>query len=593
MKNVFGKFVKSRACTFGLCLGTGFSIVGVANTAPPLPAGAPVNAGAVHPEKRFEESAKPKSEPLDLQIPEGSSAAEEQFEEVKLHLSQVKLEGSTVFSDQVLRDEFAKLIDRDISLADVYRIAEKITVKYRDAGYVLSRAVVPAQEINKADGIVRVTVVEGFVQRVVIEAADDAGGDAKKNLAQIENRVRSYVDKITDSKPLNIQELERYLLLANDVSGVSAKAILRPNPQVRGATDLVLKVGFNPYSGSIGLDTMGSRIMGPEEGSFKGKLNSPFGFGEHVEITSVAAAPVRNDVNLNEINLKYGGAVVELPVGDEGAKLKADISHSDTKPGDRLKTLEFIGKTDTFALSGIYPLFRGRSSNLFVELGMKTMDAEVEVLGKPFNDDKLRKLFLKGSYDHSDSWNGVSLFMAQVSEGLNIGSATKKGSLLSSRTEADPSYFKLDGEVSRLQGLPYNFSLLTAAIWQYTAQPLFSVEEMGVGGEKYGRGYDMGDITGDRGVAEKLELQYNDEISANLTYQIYTFLDHGHVWNLDHVDQGTNREIEDITSSGFGVRGSYQKRVNFDLFAAKPMAKIPVNETSDGIRWFGKVSFDF
>ncbi|MBF0460768.1 MAG: ShlB/FhaC/HecB family hemolysin secretion/activation protein [Magnetococcales bacterium] len=588
----FAKHVKSVVCALGLCLGAGFAVPVVAHAAPALPPGAPPGAqgqiDTVHPEQQFEEPTKPKSGPVDLQIPEGSSAADEQFEEIKLHLSQVKLEGSTVFPEQVLQDEFASLLNQDVSLADVYRIAEKITAKYRDAGYVLSRALIPAQEISKVEGVVRVTVLEGFVQRIVVEAADDAGENAKEKLARVEDRIHRYVDRILESKPLNIRDLERYLLLANDMSGVSAKAVLRPDPKVSGATDLVLKVNFFSYSGSIGLDSMGSRIVGPEEGMIKGRLNSPLGMGEHIELTSVTASPFKD-----AINLKYGGAVVELPLGDEGARLKLDATRSVTKPGERLKPLKMVSDTETFALSGIYPVIRGRATNLILEGGVKSMESDVDVLERPFNVDKLRKWFFKGSFDHADSWDGVNLFMVQWSHGYNVDAATQKGSLLSSRAEADPNYQKLDGEISRLQGLPHNFSLLAAAMWQYAWHPLFSLEEMGVGGEKYGRGYDLGDITGDKGVAEKVELQYNDEFATNSTYQLYTFLDHGHVWNLDKTDQGTNREIEDITSSGVGVRGTYQKWVNFDLFAAKPMAKIPVNATGDETRWFGRMSINF
>ena len=136
--------------------------------------------------------------------------------------------GSTLYN----KDRFSKLlkkyIRKRISLGHVYEIAQMITNMYRHDGYILSKAVVRSQQVDK--GIIRIDIIEGFVGKVNIQG--DIVGPRKL--------LNSYRKKLLKSKPLLAKDLDRYLLLVDDLPGLSVKSVLTPSEVQLGATDLTL-----------------------------------------------------------------------------------------------------------------------------------------------------------------------------------------------------------------------------------------------------------------------------------------------------------------------------------------------------------------
>jgi hemolysin activation/secretion protein len=58
-------------------------------------------------------------------------------------------------------------VGKELSPDDLQRAADVITRHYRDRGYFVARAYVPAQDIR--DGIVEITVLEGRLDRVSVK----------------------------------------------------------------------------------------------------------------------------------------------------------------------------------------------------------------------------------------------------------------------------------------------------------------------------------------------------------------------------------------------------------------------------------------
>ena len=118
-------------------------------------------------EKRFQPPVRPESiiEPPELKVPERLPPPEAR--DIKFILVGVVIEGSTVYQDIDFLPLYEQFLKQEITLADMYKVADAITVKYRNDGYILSRAIVPPQRIR--GGIVRLTIVEGFIDQVVIE----------------------------------------------------------------------------------------------------------------------------------------------------------------------------------------------------------------------------------------------------------------------------------------------------------------------------------------------------------------------------------------------------------------------------------------
>jgi hemolysin activation/secretion protein len=174
----------------------------------------------------------PRTSP-EISIPEGTGETiSEEAESIKLTLMTVIIEGSTIYTDEDLEPLYDKLLGRRISEGDVYRLAAAITDKYRADGYMLSRAVIPAQRI--AAGFLDVMVFEGYIDAIEIH-----GG------SPVEDRVKADLDDLLKSRPVKGSELQHDLQLVNDIPGVTARTSFLPSGQP-DASKLVVTVHYVP-----------------------------------------------------------------------------------------------------------------------------------------------------------------------------------------------------------------------------------------------------------------------------------------------------------------------------------------------------------
>ena len=79
---------------------------------------------------------------------------------------------------------------------------------------MLSRAIVPVQELDPNGAVVKIQVVEGYIETV--EWPRDL-------LARYRDFFTYYGAQITAERPVNIRTIERYLLLAGDLPGLKFK----------------------------------------------------------------------------------------------------------------------------------------------------------------------------------------------------------------------------------------------------------------------------------------------------------------------------------------------------------------------------------
>lgn len=474
--------------------------------------------------------------------------------EVRVTVRDVVVEGSTVYSADALRENYAALLGREVSLADVFAVAEVIQRRYRDDGYVLTRVVVPPQKVT--DGVFRMRVVEGFVARVTVE------GD----VGPVSERVQAYLDNITAARPVRQQDLERYLLLVTDLPGVTAQGVLRPGSGEVGAAELVVRVERDPFEGYVLANNRGSKYTGRTRGALSLQENSATALGERLRGLVVTT------LGSNEEH--YGQIAYDQALGSEGLRLRATAAYDRTNPGYGLGAFDVKGTTAFGDLSAAYPLLRTRARSLYLEGGLQASDTKQEALDEQLYHDQLRVLYAGLTADLLDGWGGRSQVGVSVRQGLSVLGASDKGDADLSRVDGVP-----DATVLRIQGARYQpfgstpWGLLTSVKGQYAWDPLLADEEMGLGGETFGRGYDPSDITGDQGVGMMLELQYTRPVdSAWLRgYQAYGFYDLGAVWNEDN----TPPKKQSLASAGLGVRTQLAGRVFVDLEVAKPLTREP------------------
>jgi len=118
-------------------------------------------------EKRFDPPTTPRREAPPVKKEPDQEIEPQPGPEILFTLTSIKLEGVMVYTKTELQPLWQDFIGQEVSLADLQTVTIAITAKYRADGYILSRAIVPAQRISQ--GIVVLRVLEGFIHRVIIE----------------------------------------------------------------------------------------------------------------------------------------------------------------------------------------------------------------------------------------------------------------------------------------------------------------------------------------------------------------------------------------------------------------------------------------
>lgn len=465
-------------------------------------------------------------------------------------LKNVEIRNASVFTPTELQAEYADKLGQKVTLRDLSAIAARITAKYRNAGYILSRAVVPPQRIS--GGNATITIVEGFVDHVVIE-----GDNANAPL------LKEYAEKIRSAKPLNTETLERYLLLIQDLPGMTARAVLRPSPTVPGASDVVITVSEKKFDGSVSADNRGTRYIGPYQGGVTVNANNLFGIYDRTQ--------VRGTLTADPDELQFFQVSHDEQLGAEGTKLTVSAAHTRTDPGYRLKAFDILG-TDTLVSAAVqHPFVRSRQTNLFGNASFDVRNTHSESFNTTLYDDKLKVARIGAAYDFVDRFTAVNRIDATLSKGL--GWDVDSGSRARSRTNGRTNFWKMNAQANRLQPISGPFSLYVSAEGQMASNALLSAEQFGLGGAQFLSAYDPSEVTGDSGAAGRAELQYSQ--SSNLqylsAYQLYTFYDIGKVWTRNPA-AGLKDSVS-LASAGAGVRFNIMAPLSGSFEVSVPLTK--------------------
>lgn len=493
-----------------------------------------------------------------IELPPGAEPPEALKAE-KLTLKNLVVDGVTVYRREELAPLYRQYLGKEITFGTFYGIARAIQGRYRDDGYILTFAYVPPQTVE--DGEFHITVVEGFVERVVVE---DLDGRLKKT-------VERGLAPIAREKPLNVRTLERYLLLANDLAGVKVTGVLRPSQKTRGATVLVVKARRKPIDGGLNLDNRGSEFAGPWETSYRVGVNTLLGTGERLTLGFSEASALSEKT-------AFSGSYRQ-PIGIDGLRFDVAADYSETSPGFNLK--RFNVETESIDVSAdlSYPIIRSREENLSVSGGFTFRNSSVDLLGAPFSRDRVRLLRAQARYNRAGFFGGSSSAVIGLTQALQILDATDSGKDQTSRADANPYFTKGTLDLVHEQPLPVGMELRLSATGQYSRTPTVASEEFSAGGGSFGRAYNSGEVTGEDGVAAAVELSYavNREIPMIRRLQPYGFYDFGKAW-----DRRSSSQVADgrsLSSAGAGVRAVTMYGITFRLEYAYPLTKHPSNQT--------------
>lgn len=479
-------------------------------------------------------------------------------------LQGVSLDGSSVYSAADVNALLAGYIGQPASFADLNAMAQKLTRQYREDGYMFSRVFLPPQEIE--GGVVRLQALEGRLTEVEVV------GDYDDKLGLIHDMAA----KIESEGPTNQKELERYLLLIDDLPGIKARSVLQPS-ETPGGGKLVITIEEDPFEGSVSIDNRGSRFLGQTRGTLVAAFNSLFGIHDRTTLRGI----MTRDTD----ELRFFDVTEEVQLGKEGTRLKGRLAITDTNPGWTLKPIDVEGNSRLIDLELMHPLLRSRQYNLNLIGGFTSLNSTSSILDIQVSEDRVRYLRAGANFDFTDPWAGVTQLDLQIAQGIDAFGATKDG-LGRTRINGEHDFTRTNLSVVRLQDLPGDFSMQLSGEGQYSGDPLLASEEFAVGGGAYGRAYDSGEITGDRGISGAVELRYGGPVPHDFihSYQLYGYYDIGKVWNENPV-VAENPE-DSLASAGLGVRFNLKYDMSGYLEVDKPLTRNVSAEGDEDSRVF-------
>ena len=481
---------------------------------------------------------------LPLPRPEGTEA-------VSLELSSIQIKGMTAFSS----DEIAHLWRGDVGgvvpLENLYKIADKITAFYHEHGYILSRAIVPEQEIG--NGIATIELIEGGVGQVRVE------GDFSDNYLVIKAG-----QSIARSRVFNIKAVEQALLTLNDLGGVTFRNILVPGQDNK--VDLVIKgIKSKPIDVGMGFDNSGSKFLGPY--SVSGNVTVYHLLGDFSSLTLDTKKSTNKD-EMKKASLSY-----DTPIFYPSLHWNIDVSQTKGQPGGSLQEFEISSLSKRIVTGLNWMPIRERQQNLGFGLVLQMDETQTKVLETLTAKDKIRSVKLSANYDWTNSQGARTSINGAIAHGLEGfmgGSRTGDSSL--SRQDARADFNKFEFGASRSEPIFRDMMVYAAFSGQFSPTPLYSSEEVGFGGSAVGRAYDPSQITGDKGgslVAELRGKAYDVAPRLGVAMQPFLFADYGIVWN---VDEGAGSPQEGA-SAGAGIRMSAFEYGEAQFAIAAPLIK--------------------
>jgi hemolysin activation/secretion protein len=493
-----------------------------------------------------------------LRVPRVAAAEAAQAGKPLFVLRSVALTGASILSNAELAAAYQPYLGKPVSQAELAGIASAISDRYRAAGYHLSRAIVPPQDIK--NGRVRIQVIEGSITEVSLkgEGAEQFG-------------IRPMLDPVLAEQPSRFATLERQLLLINGRAGVRiADSAIEEIGGPTGKFRLVLQVQVWHVYGFTGVDNLGSPSVGPWQSYAAAAFNSYFTPGDTLAVNfSTTPGDIRE---LGFARLSY-----DTPVGIDGARVGASALYSEVRPGDFRRQYNDNTVTEGFDLHGSITPIQTQHASLVLTVAAGFLNATERSVFGTLYEDHVRTLSLTSDYHWNDQLAGDNYFTMSYRQGLNVfGAGSPDG--LSSRDGASPSFSVLNAWFTRYQSLPAGWSIKLAGAAQFASGPLFTSQQFYLGGFAFGRGYGTAEISGDNGVAGTVELRYDRAVNwAYLAgYQLYSFVDTGLVWNDGY--QPWNGIA--LTSAGAGVRFNFINDLRADLSVAFPLSyRAPDNDT--------------
>ena len=512
-------------------------------------------------EKRFEDQAQTPAGRPRLPTPQFGRAETHGDAKPLFVLRHISITGAAALPPARLAESYKAFVGKKVSQADLAAITAAVGDIYGEAGFHLTRAVIPPQDIQ--NGRIELRVIEGSITELSLK------GDGAERFG-----ARPLLEAVLTERPSRFSTLERQLLLINSLPGVRIDdTALEEIGTGSGHFRLIVSLKTWNIFTSVGVDNLGSSSVGPWQSYGTAAFNSYFVPGDSL-VVNLSTAPG------DPRQLAFGRISYEAPVGTDGARIGASGFYSEVRPGDFRRLFNDTIKTDWFEVRGsLVPVQSQKSSLTLTAAAGFSNVYENDVFG-PIYADHIRTVSLTSDYRLQDSFGGTNYLTVNYRQGLDIFGASQSNDFYTSHDGASPSFSVLNFWFTRYQTLSDAWSVKLATAGQTASGPLFTSQQFYLGGLAFGRGYGSAEISGDNGIAGTAELRFDQKTSYQYLngYQLYGFIDAGLAWN----DGYRPSDGLSLTSAGAGIRLFLTEGLQADIEVAAPLSYRALNNPGRG-----------
>lgn len=464
---------------------------------------------------------------------------------LKVHVKDFTIKGNSIYSNQLLLSLLDEYKNKDLTISQIKKAASIITKYYRDNGYFVARAYVPAQELSQKNAIVEIIVIEGLYGKFSIN-----------NNSLIDDSIAQSYMSILDSRVISLSGLERQLLLVDELKGELVTSTQVSSGAEIGTSDFTLTLkGESRYNSYVIADNYGSRYTGRYRINALGFVNSLNSRGDVLGINALMS----NTANLKNIRMSY-----DTPIGYDGLGLNFALSKTEYEVGKEFKSQNIHGDSLSFNAGISYPIIKQRAHTLSTSLNYTYNDITDDDIAQhkkkilsavtfSLDDD------IKTSFFNKEGLLNATVSITKGNLSLNSTDAKTNDSTL----ESEGHYEKINFAISQTQFLVPNISVVASIKAQKSlGKNLDGIEDISIGGALGSRAYGTSEVSGDNGYLTSLEIFYQLPYYKTITHNISVFVDHGKVWFDENKTTSLNERV--LNSIGVGYNINYK---NFSLGA--------------------------
>ncbi len=458
----------------------------------------------------FKKPAQPALPELKQVVPDGIYD-----DSIKTYVQHFELHGNTRLSEQQITAVLSEFVDKQLSNKDIHTAANSLMKRYHDEGLFLARVYVPPQAI--INGRVQLYVYEGILEDGGVSISN-SGERVKDEVVQ-----KILITNLETNAVLETSDIERSILLVNDIPGINSHSTIYPGEEV-GTAHFLLQTDDTPLvSGNIDVDNFGSYYTGENRIGTTIYIDSPTQQGDQITLRLVTSGSSSN----------YGFASYSVPIAGNGLRLGLSIDYLDYELEKAFESLGAEGDVSEIRAFSTYPFIRSRHLNLIgrVDLSQLKLDDhnDMGLLAERTIESGI--FSLSGDHDDDLLANGTSYFSASLTAGsLDIEGNDAFKAFDQQNTNSEGSFQKLALSFSRLQHLTGNLSTYLSLSGQLASDNLDSSQKFFIGGPFSVPGYPTGEVSGDEGLLAHVDLRYDFyDLPWGGSFQASTFYSWGEV----------------------------------------------------------------